>query len=102
MVSQRTREIGIRMALGANRAAVVAMVLREAAVVGGAAIVFGVLATLPLPKIFAGMFNGLGQASAMAVLIGTPISVAVVVLAASAVPCLRAARTSPAGALRWE
>jgi putative ABC transport system permease protein len=100
-VSQRTREFGIRMALGAQSAAVLRMVLREALGIAAAGIAAGLLAAAALTRSLASLLFGIGPldlltfASAAAVL-------AAVALAACALPAWRAARVDPAVALHQD
>ena len=103
LVAQRTREIAIRMALGASRGNVRSMVLRQAALLGaGGAIVGMVIA------------SGLGVAvqrlsllvdvtpTDSVTFVGVAAALAVVLLAATYVPTRRAVATNPASALRAE
>ncbi len=100
-VSRRTKEIGIRMALGASRGQVRGMVLRGALVPVGFGIVSGVgvavLAALPLRSFLAGV-----SATDPAMLGGVAALLAVVSLAASWFPVWRATRVDPMAALRYE
>ena len=100
-VSQRTREIGVRMALGAQRSAVYRMILREAlrlTVVGIGAGVFGSLATAGLlrPLLF-----GVRPWDATT-LAGVAILLAMAAMLASYLPARRAASVNPIEALRAE
>jgi predicted lysophospholipase L1 biosynthesis ABC-type transport system permease subunit len=100
-VSQRTREIGIRAAMGATRAQLVRLILREGLVVVALGLVLGLGAAAGLARLIQGMLFGVtpldvwSYASAPAVLI-------VVALAACAIPARRAAAVDPAEALRCE
>jgi macrolide transport system ATP-binding/permease protein len=100
-VGQRTREIGVRMALGAQRASVYRLILREACWLAACGIVGGILCSFVATRLLRTMLFGVSPRDA-----GTAISV-VVVLAASAllasfVPARRAASIDPAKALRTE
>jgi ABC-type antimicrobial peptide transport system permease subunit len=100
-VGQRTREIGVRMALGAQRAAVYQLILREACWLAALGIVGGILFSFVATRLLRSMLFGVSPRDA-----GTAISV-VCVLAASAllasfVPARRAASIDPAKALRTE
>jgi len=100
-VSRRTREIGIRMALGADRASVRAMVLREAARLAAAGVGLGLAGAFAATRLLRGFLFEIGPAdplthAAVAVLLGA------VAVAASALPARRAARLDPIAALRTE
>jgi ABC-type antimicrobial peptide transport system permease subunit len=101
MVERRRNEIGIRIALGANRANVLNLVLREAAVllVGGLAIGIGL--ALAAGRAASSMLFGLEPSDP--VTIGASVAgLTVVAIAASLVPGLRASRVEPIVALREE
>jgi predicted permease len=100
-VSRRTREIGVRMALGAQRGAVLRMVLRDAAILLGAGIVIGVGAALLSASVLQGMLYGTGARNPL-VLTLVCVAVAIAGLAAAYVPAFRAAKVDPMTALRYE
>jgi ABC-type antimicrobial peptide transport system permease subunit len=100
-VSQRTREIGVRMALGAARATVSALVMKEAAwLIGlgsGAGIVSSLGAAMLMRKLLFGTSPwDAGTVAAVAVVL------AVAAMAASWIPAQRAASVNPVDALRSE
>ena len=100
-VGQRTREIGVRMALGAQRASVYRLILREACWLAMLGIVGGIVCSFVATRLLRSMLFGVSPRDA-----GTAISV-VCVLAASAllasfIPARRAASIDPAKALRTE
>jgi predicted permease len=100
-VSQRTREIGLRMALGAAPARVRAMVLRQVAamvLVGGA---IGLAAAVGLGRLAQSLLFEL-QGSDPIVLVAAAIILALVALAAGFIPAQRASRVEPMTALRYE
>lgn len=101
MVTQRRREIGIRMALGADRGGVVGMVVRGALVMILAGLALGFVAVLLLNRFLISLLYGLSP-SDPATLAGTAILLLAVALVASVVPALQASRISPVTTLRSE
>jgi putative ABC transport system permease protein len=100
-VRQRTHEIGIRMALGAGRDAVVRLIMREGLVMTTAGIAIGGLATLLATPLFATLLFGVPPSDAVAFGLG----IAVLALAASLasyLPARQATRVDPLVALRTE
>jgi predicted lysophospholipase L1 biosynthesis ABC-type transport system permease subunit len=99
-VSQRTQEIGIRMALGAEGPAVVRLVVREGMILAGA----GLLAGLAVAGVATRLVATMLVVSALDPLVfaGASLFLASVALLASYVPGRRAARVSPVVALRCE
>ena len=100
-VSRRTREIGVRMALGAQRGAVLTMVLRDAAILLAAGIVIGIAAALASASVLQGMLYGTGARNPV-VLMLVCVAVAIAGLAAAYIPAFRAAKVDPMVALRYE
>lgn len=100
-VAQRTREIGIRMALGAAAGQVVRGVLRQALALIGAGLAIGMAAVLPLAKLIAGLLYGVTGADPTSYAAAAAILLLVGALAAVA-PARRAAHVDPALALRHE
>ena len=100
-VSQRVQEIGLRMALGARPASVVALVVRQGATPAALGLVVGLGLALYLTRVLSKLLFGVGPrdplsfATVALVLLG-------VAVAASYLPARRAARVDPAGALRAE
>ncbi|MGE5359448.1 MAG: ABC transporter permease [Bacteroidales bacterium] len=100
--SRRTREIGIRMAIGANSRAVLGMVLRQGLVLAGVGLVVGLVASVAAGRLLAAAFpSGTNERDVGALLIVIPVVIAVTFLAAY-VPAARASRTNPMLALRQE
>ena len=100
-VSRRTREIGIRLALGAQRGAVMRMVLRDAAVLLLAGIAIGVVASLASASVLDTALYGVTSRDPFVLSI-VCISVAMTGLLAAYIPCVRAASVDPMQALRSE
>jgi len=100
-VTQRTREIGVRMALGARPAQALALVARESAVVVGAGLVLGSAGALASARFFAGLLFGVGPADPPA-LLAAVLVLAAISSAATLLPARRAALVDPAVALRAE
>ena len=100
-VSQRTHEIGIRMALGADPERVRRMVLREATWVVALGILAGVCGALALGRVIASLLYGI-KAWDPATFAGSAAMLMVVALGASWIPAWRAARVDPMRALRHE
>ena len=100
-VSQRTREIGLRFALGARRGAVLGMVLRTAATLLGAGIAIGLSAALVFGPILAMMLYGTGPRDPV-VLAAVTVVMALAGLLAAYIPAARAASVDPMRALRTE
>jgi putative ABC transport system permease protein len=100
-VAQRTREIGVRMAIGASAASVVRMVLSGALRTVGLGLCIGTAGALAAGRLIASQLYGVGARDPLTYLIIGAVLV-VVALAASAIPALRAARIDPMSALRTE
>jgi predicted permease len=100
-VSQRTNEIGIRLALGAGRRQVRSMVLKEAGWLAGVGVVCGVVVARWLGRLTKSMLYGL-QPSDPASLVGAAVLLLGVALLAGWVPAMRASRVEPMEALRHE
>jgi putative ABC transport system permease protein len=100
-VSQRTREIGIRIALGAETKDVLRLVFRQGGLLAGIGCAVGLALALPLPRVFMALFDGFvpqGPLIAIAVF----FIVAGVCLGAIYIPGRRAANVDPMVALRYE
>jgi macrolide transport system ATP-binding/permease protein len=100
-VARRTREIGIRMALGAQPSRVLSLILRQGLVVTAAGLVAGGVLAALAARAAGGMLYGLGAADPLAWVGAIGLMVAAAV-AANLVPARRAARVEPTVALRME
>ena len=100
-VQQRTREIGVRMALGADAGKVRALVVRQVGVMSAVGGVIGIGLALALGKLLQSLLYGL-QAQDPVVFVASLGALGAVAAAASYVPVLRASRVDPVEALRYE
>ncbi|HVT58307.1 MAG TPA: ABC transporter permease [Thermoanaerobaculia bacterium] len=98
---QRTREIGIRMALGADRREVVALVVRRGTALSLAGLAIGLLAALGLTRLLAGLLYGV-SATDLPTFAVAALLVAAVALLASYLPARQAAGVDPLLAIRAE
>jgi putative ABC transport system permease protein len=101
IVTQRTREIGIRMALGAERRDVVQAVLRQGMTVALVGVVLGVAASLALTKVLAGLLFRVESRDPVVFTV-VPLLLLAVAALAILLPARRASRVDPATALRAE
>jgi putative ABC transport system permease protein len=100
-VSQRTQEIGIRMALGAPRERMLAMVIREGIALVVLGTVVGVAAALALTRLAASLLFGV-KATDVVSFTAAVLCLLTVALLASYLPARRATRVDPLVALRYE
>jgi putative ABC transport system permease protein len=101
LVSQRTQEIGVRLALGADRSQVLGMVLRHGLSLAAAGIVVGLVGAFALTRLMQTLLYGVGPNDPLT-FIAVAAALLVVALLASLVPARRATKVSPMTALRAE
>ncbi len=100
-VAQRTREIGIRMVLGAGQADVLKVVVTQGMLPVLAGLAIGLALSFGLTRLMAGMLYGVNAGDPVT-FIGVALVLAAVALAATLVPARRATRVTPVVALRYE
>jgi predicted permease len=100
-VNQRTREIGVRMALGAQRSSVYQLIMKEAGWLAGVGISAGILCSIGAATLIRGLLFGVRSWDA-ATLAAVAAVLAISALVASYIPARRAAKVDPMVALRYE
>jgi ABC-type antimicrobial peptide transport system permease subunit len=101
MVAERRREIGIRMALGAERSNVLAQVMKQGLQLTAAGIIAGLAGALALNRIMASLLFGV-QPTDPATLAAVTATIALVAVLACWLPAFRASRLDPVVVLRGE
>ena len=101
MVLQRTKEIGIRMAVGAGRADVVGMILKEAGILTIAGLVIGTTLALASAQVVKSLLYGLKPRDPLTMVLAV-VTLAAVAALASFLPAYRASRLDPLKALHYE
>ena len=101
VVAQRSHEIGIRMALGANRGTVLGMVMGQGMVLAVAGVVIGVAGALGVNRIIATLLFGIRPTDPITI-IAVVAAIGTVALLACYLPARRAAQVDPLVALRYE
>ena len=100
-VSQRTRELGIRMALGASRADVVRLVVAQGLRLTLMGVAFGLVASFAVTRLIVSLLYSVSPTDIVTFTV-VPLLLAVAALAASYLPALRATRIDPMTALRYD
>jgi len=100
-VSQRTREMGIRMALGATRSSVLRLVLRQGAIISAAGVGIGIGVSLASMRLIGDLLFGVSPTD-LATYVAIPLTLFAVALCATLIPARRATKIDPVVALRYE
>jgi putative ABC transport system permease protein len=100
-VSQRTQEIGVRVALGAQRTDVLKLIVGHGALLGGVGIAIGLGGALSVTRVLRTMLFGVSPFDPLS-FVGVSLLLTTIALVASYVPARRAARVDPVEALRYE
>jgi putative ABC transport system permease protein len=100
-VSQRTHEIGVRVALGASPRGIVRMVILEAGALAAVGTIVGLAGALGLTRLMHAILYGVSATDPLT-FTGVPTLLAAVVVCAAYVPAVRAARVDPLSALRCD
>jgi predicted permease len=101
MVARRTREIGIRMALGASGGSVIWLVMREVTLLVGLGVAIGLPAALALTKLVEAQLFGVAPSDVLTLALATA-GIAVVAMLSGYLPARRATGIDPMKALHWE
>jgi predicted permease len=101
VVSERTREVGVRLALGANPVEVLRMILRQALTLAGSGAIIGAIAAAALTPLMASQLFGIAPIDPTTFAL-VPILLLLIGAVAAIVPARRAMRVDPITALRYE
>jgi ABC-type antimicrobial peptide transport system permease subunit len=93
--------MGIRLALGAERGAIVAMIVKNGVLLAGTGIAVGLVAAFLLTRVVASLLYGISPSDPLT-FIGVPIALIAMATLSSYFPARRAARVDPMEALRYE
>jgi hypothetical protein len=98
-VTERTREIGVRLALGSTPRGIVRLVMRDGARLGAIGLAIGLVGALGVTQVVAGLLYGLSPRDPVTFVV-VPLTLGAVVLLATFLPARRASRRDPVAALR--
>ena len=99
--SQRTQEIGVRMALGASRSDILRLVLGRGLILVGIGVVVGLVAAASVSRLVSNLLFGISAVDPVTFIL-VPLALTAMAILASYVPAFRATRIDPAAALRSE
>jgi putative ABC transport system permease protein len=100
-VSQRTQEIGVRVALGAQRRDVLALIVGHGALLGGLGVAIGLAGAIGVTRFMRSMLFGVSPFDPVS-FVGVALGLTAIALLASYIPARRAAKVDPVEALRYE
>jgi putative ABC transport system permease protein len=100
-VGQRTHEMGLRIALGAQRGSIIRLILTQGIRLTAIGVVIGIALSIALSRVMQALLFGVGTLDPLT-FIGMPLVLIAVALTASTIPALRATRIDPITALRYE
>jgi len=100
-VTQRTQEVGIRMALGAQRSDVLKLILKQGMILGLVGVIIGLLASFALTRVLSSQLYGVSSTDPMT-FAGISLLLLLVVGLACSIPAFRATKVDPLIAVRYE
>jgi putative ABC transport system permease protein len=101
MVAQRTHEIGVRMALGAQAGDVLTLVIRQGMLLAGVGLIVGIAIGSAVTRVLSDMLYGVSARDPLT-FVGVPVLLLLVAFLACYIPARRATRIDPLAALRSE
>src|SRR5664279_3489964 len=101
LVARRTREIGLRMALGAETGSVIWLVVREVLLLAGIGVLVGLPVSLAVTRLLASLLYGVNPNDPVSIVLAT-LGIAAIAAVSGYIPARRATRVDPVTALRYE